>query len=143
MLSITVDRSSLSKSDLVITDYPTGGLWLPEDGLGRPGKSWRRTYATSPWVHGSVQTQATLDQSSQPLSIYAQGTTTAALRTLQAEVEEAFFQFVFPLTITEDGESQVWECDSADISWGDLDSGLTAAHLARATVTIPVYPVAS
>lgn len=141
MLSVTIDRTALSLTDLVIADDPTTGLWLQENGQGRPGKLWRRTLVSSPFGHGSVQTQATLEQASIPLTIYAQAASTAALRTMKATLEAALHQWIYSLTLTEDGQAETFECDCADVSWGDFDSGMTRAHLARATVTIPCYPV--
>ncbi|MGZ5410429.1 MAG: hypothetical protein ACXWDJ_10585 [Aeromicrobium sp.] len=141
MISLTIDRTALSLPDLVISNDPTDGLWLPEDGFGRPGKVWRRTSVSSPFIHGSVQTRAVLEQASIPVAVFAQGVTTAALRTLQAELEAALSQWIFEATVTEDGSATTFECDCADVSWNEFDSGMTRSHLARATVTIPCYPV--
>ena len=140
MISLSIDRTSLSLTPLVIGNYPDG-LWLPESGLGRPSKQWRRETVRSRFVHGDVQTQATLEHSSLPFTIYAQAATTAALRTLQDELEAALFQWAFDATGTEDGEALTYACDCADVSWGDFDSGMVRAHIAKATVTIPCYPV--
>lgn len=140
-LSLTIDRSALTLPDLVIGNDPSAGLWLPEDGFTRPGKAWNRTVVRSSFGHGAVQTRATLEQASINATIYAQGATTAALRTKQAELEDALFQWIFSATITEDGQALTYECDCADVGWGEADSGMVRAHLARASVTIPCYPV--
>lgn len=140
MLSVSVDRTDLGLAALVFDD-PASGLWVPEDGLVWPEKRWTRTSVSGPFVHGSVQTRATLEQATMQLTVYVSAATSAALRTLQAEVEAAFFQWVFDVTITEDGQATTCTADCADVSWGPFDSGMTRAHLARATVTAPVYPV--
>lgn len=142
MLSVAITRTALSLGALTIDDQPKSvGLWIPEDGLGRVGKSWRRRTVSSPFINGSVQVGAVLDDGSIPLALYAQAATTAALRTLQDEVEAALFQWSFDLTIAEDGQADTYSCDCADVAWNAYDSGMTRAHLARATVTIPCYPV--
>lgn len=141
MISLSIDRTALSLAALVIADDPSTGLWIAEDGFGRPGRLWRRTSVSSPFIHGSVQTRATLEQASIPVTIYAQGATTAALRTKMAELDDALSQWIYDVTITEDGQATTFECDCADVSWNEFDSGMTRAHLARATVTIPCYPV--
>jgi uncharacterized protein (DUF1786 family) len=141
VISLSIDRTVLSLPALVIGANPADGLWLPEDGVGRAGKSWRRTVVSSPEMHGTVQTRAVLEQSSLPYTIYAGADTTAALRAKQDELEAALFQWVFDATVTEDGQARTFECDCADVSWGDFDSGMVRAHIARATVTIPCYPV--
>ena len=141
MISLSIDRAALSLSALVIGNDPTSGLWLPEEGQGRPGKVWRRQTVRSPFVHGEVLTGAVLEQASIQRDIYAMGATTAALRTTQDELEEALFQWAYDVTLTEDGETLTYACDPADVSWGEADSGMIRGHIAKATVTIPCYPV--
>lgn len=141
MISVTIDRTTLSLTALVIGNDPTTGLWLPEDGIGRPAKLWRRKTVTSNFIHGAVQTHAVLEQATIPLTVYAQAATSAALKTLQDTLETALSQWVYDATLTEDGVARTFECDCADVSWGEFDSGMTRAHMARATVTIPCYPV--
>lgn len=144
MLSVSIDRTSLSLSALVINDYPGAGLWLPEDALQRPAKAQRLTYAAdSPFVHGSLLTSAVLLQSSLPMSVKAGAATTAALEDLMDELEAALFQFTYDVTVTVDGSPRVWRADPADIGWGTIDSGEVAARIATASVTIPVYPVSA
>ena len=75
------------------------------------------------------------------LTIYAQGVTTAGLRGRQVELEDALGQWNFDLTITEDGQARTYDADCADVTWGELDSGMVRAHMARATVSIPCHPV--
>ena len=142
MLSVSVDRTSLGAAALVVPDFPTAGLWIPEDGMGRPARTWNRTTVTSPLTHGSVTTRATLEETSIPLSVYAQGASTAAVAALQDTVEAAFAQFLYTVTITLDGVAKAYECYPADLSWGDILAPEAKAYLARATLTIPCYPIA-
>lgn len=138
MISVTVERTLLELPALVIPGYPTAGLWIPEDGLGSPAQTWRRTKATSPFMHRSVQTRAVLEDADVRLTVCVQAATTAARKTLQAEVEAAFHQALFDLTITEDGEGTVYPVVCADLTWNDFDSGMTRAHLSRAVITAPL-----
>ena len=132
---------SLTLGTLVIANDPSDGLWLDEDGLSWPEKRWSRTSASSRWTHGSVQTNARLEQTAVSATVYAQGATHAALRAKQAELEAAAFEWSFDLTITEDGQAVTYAADCADVTWSDADSGMAGAHLARAVLTIPVHPV--
>ena len=144
MLSIAIDRASLTLATLTITSTPGGAFWLPEDGMTRPGVTWRRQYAgASPWLHGSTLTAAVKEQSTLPFTVYTQAATTATLRAQMDELENALSQFTFDTTVTIDGVARTWACDPADIGWGDVDSGMVAAHMARAAISIPVYPIAS
>lgn len=142
MLSVTVDRTSLALGALTIADDPSAGLWLPEDGLTRPARSWARTTVSSPFLHGSVQTRAFLEHTQLNLSVYARAASTAALVALMDEVDAAFSQFVYDVTLTVDGSAKSYLCDCADVAWGDVDSGMAKAFMARATLTVPCYPVA-
>lgn len=143
-LSITIDRSSLSLADLSLTDTPGGAFWLPEDALQRPAKAWRRTYAgSSPWLHGSTLTAAVLEQSTLPFTIYTQAASAAALDMQMDELEAALSQFTYDTTVTVNGVAKTWACDPGDIGWGEVDSGMARVHMARASVSIPVYPIAS
>jgi hypothetical protein len=140
-LTLSIDRTSLSLAALVVST-PETGLWLPEEGISRPGMSHRRTYAgTSPWLAGATLVASVLEHSSLPFTLYAQAESAAALDVLMDEVETALFQFVYETTLTEDGVAHVWRCDPADVAWGDFDSGMAHVHLARAVITIPVYPL--
>ena len=142
MLSVSIDRTSLGAGALSIPDFPVAGLWIPEDGLTRPGKTWNRQTASSPFTHGSVTTRATLEQSSINLSVYAQGASTAALVALQDTLEAAVSQFAYTVTITVDGSAKAYTCDPGDVSWGDLLAPQARAFLSRATLTIPCHPIA-
>lgn len=141
MLTVAISRTSLSLADLTIGDYP-GTLWLPNDGLERPAMTWVRQTASSPFTHGTVTTRAKLDQSSIPLTIKAKATTTALLVAAMDEVEAAFSQLAYTVTITLDGQSKAYVCDPADVAWGQVDSGMSKAFMAQATVSIPCHPVA-
>ena len=142
MLSVSIDRTSLSLSALVITDLPGATYRLPEDGMGRPAIAQRRTYAgNSAWLNGSTLISATKEQASLPLVIYTEAASSATLDTQMTALEAALGQFVYNVTVTVDGVAKVWRGDPADISWGEVDSGLVRAKMCRASVTIPVYPI--
>lgn len=143
MLSLAFSRTLLSLSALSITDTPSSsGFWLPEDAMGRPGKEWDKQYADKGLYHGRLLVGATLEQATLPVRIYARSTTTSGLETLQASLEAALGQFTYTATVTIDGAAKVWTCDPGDVQWADLDSGMVAAKMAVASVSIPVYPIA-
>ena len=139
MLELSIDRAGLTLPALAF-DTP-GVRWVPEDGISYPAKRWRREYADARNLHGSVLVRATLEHAAIAGTLYVQAADAAALKTAKAEVEAAFGQFFYEVTITEDGLSTTYSADPADMDWGSVDSGMSRAHLARATVNIPVYPV--
>lgn len=140
MISVVISRDG---TDLTIGDaYTASGMWLPEDGLGRPDKGWRRSYADEGLYHGNLLVAATLEQATLPIKVYCHAATTAALEAFQEELEDAVSQFTYTATVTIDGSAKVWNCDPADVVWGGVDSGEVRGHLVQAAVTIPVYPIA-
>lgn len=140
MISVVISRDG---TDLTIGDaFVTGGMWIPENGLGRPGKGWRRKYADEGLYHGDLLVGATLEQATLPLRVYCHAANTAALEVLQEELEDAVAQLTYTTTVTIDGSAKVWLSDPADIGWGDVDSGEVRGVIVPAALTIPVYPIA-
>ena len=139
MISVVISRDG---TDLTIDDTPMSDFWIPEDGLGRPSKEWRRKYADEGLYHGALMTQATLEQTDLPLRVYCKAASTSALVALQDELEDAVSQFTYTATVTVDGVARIWNCDPADISWGLVASDMTRAYIALASLVIPVYPIA-
>lgn len=130
----------------VVSDGPTIGpdhddLWF--ESLTRVGQGWRRAYASSPFHHGSTLIAATLNHAQLDGVLYAKAASAAALKALRDDVNEAFSQFSYTLAVTESGVTETWTCDPADVQWNEHDSGMANLFLARATITIPCYPVPS
>ena len=144
--TVTVTRAALSLADLVITNNPVGtDFHLPEDGLEQPEMNYRLGYMPDhPDIHGKQLLSAVLEHSNIPLSVYVKGATAAALGTNKAALSDAFGQFSYSVTVDVDGESWgTFSADPAGIRWGAVDSGMVRAHLARASLVVPVYPIAS
>ena len=143
MISLTFDRTSLGKSPLVVTNNPFGtALHLPEEGLVWPSFATRRTYAPdSPYESGRMLLAAVRDAAELPLTVYAHGESGAATEAAKAELEEAVAQWSYDLTLTVDSVAHVYRAEILlDIPWGDVDSGMVAAHMARASFSIPLNP---
>ena len=140
MISLSIDRAGLTLPALVFGS-PDTGRWVAEDGLTYPEKRWRKEYADARNLHGSVLLRATLEHASIAGTLYVQAADAAALKAAKAEVEAAFGQFFYPVTVDDDGVATTYNADPGDVSWGSADSGMSRAHLARATVLIPVYPI--
>lgn len=139
--SLTIARES-PLADLVITNDPhAGNFHLPEDGLERPGFTMRRTYAPdSAYFPGRTLLAAVADASTLPVIIYAHATTSALLVTAMAELEAALTQFAYDITLSIDGQAKTWLADPELPQWGAIDSGMVRAHMARASVVIPINP---
>lgn len=143
MISVTLDRTSLSLSPLVITSNPFGtSLHLPEDGVVWPNFDTRRTYAPdSPYESGRVLLAAVREAADLPLTVYAHGADAAATDAAKAELEAALAQWSYDLTLTVDGIAHAYNAEIVlGVPWGPVDSGMVAAHMARTSFSIPLNP---
>ena len=101
----------------------------------------RRTYAPdSAYFPGRSLLAAVSDASTLPVVIYAHATTSALLKTARTELETALTQWAYEVTYAEDGQTWTWLADPELPQWGAVDSGMVRAHIARASVVIPLNP---
>lgn len=141
-VQLTITRTSLSLPDLVITGDPAGDFWVPEDGLEEPDVAYRYTYAPdSVDIHGKVLLQAVKEHTSLSVQVYTQAASAAALHTNKETLAAALDQFTYTTQLLVDGQGYSWACDPTTPRWSAPDSGMVRAHLARASVVIPVYPI--
>lgn len=145
MIQVTITRASLSLSDLVIGNTATAGanaFWLPEDGIEEPDITFRYTYAPdSPDMHGKSLLQAVKEHASMPLTIYTQATTAAQLKANKTTLAAALGQFTYSTQLLVNGEGYTHSSDPCAPKWNAFDSGMARAHMARANVVIPVFPI--
>ena len=127
--------------DLTMDGVGGAGLWVQS--VSRPGRTWRRTRVTSPWMHGAPQKSAVLEVSEVALTVVAQASSASALNVLRKQFEAALFQIGFDLTITEDGVTDVYSADCGDCQWQPYSSGHTRAGVSVANCTIPVHPIST
>ena len=142
LIQLTLTRASLSLPDLVISSDPAGAFVLPEDGIGEPDITWRYTYAPpSGDLHGSILLAAVKEHSSLPLVINVHGSTAAELQTNKQALTDALEQWSYNAQLLVNGQGGTWSCDPTSPNWGDFDSGMARAFMARASIVIPVYPI--
>lgn len=142
--SITIDRTSLSKADLVISDV--GGsvagatVRLTEGGVGNVVQSVRVTTAPdSVNVDGSEIIAFSRAATALPLEFDIYADTSADVAAAVVELEEAFYRLDYPVTRTVDGVAKTWSGGPCALvpKAGSVDSGDLAAHIETFTVTIP------
>lgn len=144
--SVSIDRTSLSLSALVIDTEGFNTYYVDQAGLGRVGRTPRETFATaSPWVNGQLRTAVVWDESSLTLTVRTQADSSSALDTAVSALEDALSQFTYTVTVTVDGVVKVWNAYPA--TWNSTD-GLLAVERVRAfhedlSISIPVDPVSS
>jgi hypothetical protein len=142
MISVSIDRTSLSLSALVIGDHPDAGTyWLPEGEFVRPAFAAVHTTANeSAYVDGRTLLAVRRDQDELTFTVYARAANSGALETARNALAAALWQYPCPITVTEDGVATVYDGWPSVPRWNDRDSGMTRAHLARATCVVPVNP---
>lgn len=144
--SVSIDRTGLSLSALVIDTEGFGTYYVDKAGFGRVGRLPRETLATaSPFVHGQFRTSVVWEEATLPLTVRVQADSSSALNTAVVALETALSQFTYSVTVTVDGVAKVWTAYPA--TWNSTD-GLLAVERVRAfhedlSITIPVYPVSS
>src|SRR3954468_11821794 len=144
--TVTIDRSGMSLSDLVIDTDGFGTYYLDKAGLGRVGRTPRETFAApSPFVHGQLRTAVGLEESALVIVVRVQAATSSALATAVAALEDALFQFIYEVTVVVDGVTRVWTAAPAVVQSVD---GLTAFERVTGfhedlSISIPIYPVSS
>jgi hypothetical protein len=141
--SLSISIALAVGGPLVIGDHPDDGtgLWLPENGLGRPSFSFRYKSAPESDVDPGRELLAyTENQDDLPFTVYAKAASSAALATLKASLDAALAG-TGAITVTEDGVATVYaDRWPAKAKWNDYDSGFANAYLASATCTVPVNP---
>lgn len=144
ILSLTIDRTSLSLPALVISNNPFGAtFWLPEDGMSEPNGDLRRTYMPdSQYAHGRELLGVSRAAADIAATIYAQGVDMAALTAAKTELEAALMQWDYDLTQNIDGAVTTYRAEPVLPTWGGVDSGMVRSRIARTSVVIPLHPVA-
>jgi len=146
LATVSIDRTGLSLSALVIETSGAGTYVMDQGGLGRVGTTPRDTLATdSPFIHGHTRVASVLEETTLPLVVRVQSTTSALLNTAVTALETALHQFVYTVTVTVDGIARVWTAYPATI--GAVD-GLVAYERVTdfyevLSISIPVYPVSA
>lgn len=141
--SVSIDRTSLGLSPLVISGDGSGTYSLTAAGLGRPLVTARYTYAdASADVEGQVLLQAVRDTSALPLEVLVQANTYAALQDALDALADAVWQFTYTTTTTVAGVSRSWRCQpcAPQVDEGVITHARADQHLAVAALTIPVNP---
>lgn len=138
---VTIDRSGLGMG-APITIYGSGNhRYVLAPGPIRPGRTWRRSYATAPYVHGALLTSAVLENSALPISLKVTGSTPGELGDYLDDLMEAVSQFSYTVTLNEDNTITTWAAEPADYTPGSLRSDAVQNLVEGVVLTIPVYPI--
>ena len=141
--SVTIGRTSLSLSALSISSDGTGTYSLTPEGLGRPVRTARSTFADpSPHVEGQLLTQSVADISSIPFEVVIQADSAANLEAAIEALEDALFQFRYVTTVTVDGVGRAWTSQPCglEVVGGAVLFARRSQFCELVQFTIPVLP---
>lgn len=139
-VSVSIDRTSLGKAALVISD--DGATYqFTEDGVGYVVTAIRTTtMPDSADVDGTEILTFAKDATALPLRFHVHGASTAEVRTAVADLEEALYRLSYEVTYTVDGVAATFECGPAALVpvRSSVDSGVVDAHFDTFAVTLPI-----
>jgi hypothetical protein len=142
-LTISLDRTSLSLSPLVLSGVTDTNVWGILPGFQLPGQVPRVTYAESPFVHGAVAVGSTYQQAVLGFSVFPRVADAAALSTAVAGLRAALGQFAYTATVAWNGDTSTWECDPGSLTPQPVDLPELRANAPVYEVSIPCYPIPS
>lgn len=133
-LVASVTRATVPGGPLADLDLNAPGAYEAV-GFGPGQTTWRRSMASSRWVHGEVLTHATKGLGSMPLRVRVLGASAAALDTNTAALIAAFEQWTYDFTAVVDGVTHTWRCMPAD--YGPTpDEGGSAGEYGTASLDV-------
>lgn len=146
-LAISIDRSSLSLSPLVLLGHPDPDLALGVTSYTEPAMQARIAYApTSDYQHGEQSLAWSWQEAMLNFSVATFNQVTEdASRLLVAELLAAITQFSYVTTVTTNGASpEAWSCSPGSLtpSGGRSVADMTH-HVPEWAVAIPCHPVRS
>lgn len=146
-LTISIDRSALTLSPLVLKGHPATDLTLGVTDYTEPAMQARIAYApTSAYLHGETPLGWSYQETMLNFSVATfNQATEAASRGLVAELLAAITQFSYVTTVTVDGApAEGWRCRPGSlVPVGRRSMADIAHHIPEWAVSLPCHPVRS
>jgi hypothetical protein len=141
-VSVIVSRTMLGLEPLEL-EASIFGFEIVE--LGPGARTMKLKRAVSPVSDGNVLVGATADAGIARLRVRCFGEEVATVFSKVAEVEAAFNQWSYTMTVTIEGAVEVWRCQPANHARGvagTYDAGrLLVGHMQDVTLDIPRQPI--
>lgn len=138
MLTITVDRTSLSLTALVAAD---SGATAAEVVAWDPGQVQpSNTYARSRWISGAALTSSTDDLITATLVVRVQGSSVDNVVSIAEAWSTALRQFAFTVTETIGTTAYVYDCCPAAVGIPRDPDLLNGGYFMTVTAQIPRQP---
>lgn len=136
-VTAVVTRSSLGLPNLNINDHSK--YVLTTTMLGG-SVAWQRNAISSPYVDGDITVTRRRPTVVEPMEIYVYGTNGANLMWNTAEVINAFCQDAFSLTVTINGATRQYSCESSDYSI-EYNNAKFASKMCTVRLQVPRKPL--
>ena len=140
--AFTFTRTLLGLPDLVIPSEPLHGAYTLET-FGRPGRVPVNSVASSGLVHGDVIIRSKLQQATIPFSFFVQGGTVQQVENRIDNAEDCFSQFSYAVSVDIGGAVRGYVCDPSPVQAEQVLEPWVTGHIARLSVVLSVYPLAS
>jgi hypothetical protein len=134
-----VSRTLLGQGDLDINDHTSYALAGPSIFQGQV--QWQRNSSGAPWVDGEITWERHRTNSTEPLTVYAKGSSLSDLDSKIATLHAAFFQDRYTLQVIVGGANHAWDCETADVSAVQYDTAHVASLYVAITYSIPRKPI--
>ena len=146
-LTISIDRTALSLSPLVLKGHDDGSVTLGVTSYTEPAMQARVAYApTSGYLHGEQPLGWSWQETMLNLSVVTFGQATeSGSRALVAELLAAITQFRYVTTVTvDDADPEGWLCRPGSLTPVSGRSVVDITHhIPEWSVSIPCHPVRS
>lgn len=109
MISIAIDRASLSLPDLVIEDSGTG-TYVLMPGFSIGGQTPDNDYAESRWLPGAIVTGTRMTLTAVDGIVRVAGTDPADMQDAIDALAEALAQFSYTIDVTEGARTTTYSC---------------------------------
>lgn len=138
MITVSIDRTSLSLTALSITDTGADAYSIMP-GVQIGGGERDNVYAESRWIDGAAVTSSRATLTTIDLNVRVEGSSLADLQTKIAALAAALAQFTYTVTVTEGATATTYDCCPG--SWRRQYNQTAMMNLADyLTVTIPRQP---
>lgn len=138
-LTISLDRTSLSLSPLVLSGIEDANVWGIAPGFTPPMEIPRVRYAGSAWGR-DVATGFNWQQGIIVCDVFPRVADTAALNAEVAALKAALAQIAYQATIARNGVATVWDCSPSGLAPAAIDLYELEANEDGYALNIPCYP---
>lgn len=136
-VSAAVTRTDLGLSNLNINDHDK---YILSTTILGGSVAWQKNQVSSPYVDGDITITRRRPTVIEPFEVYVYGTSGATLMTNTQALIDAFSQDSFSLSVTINGATRQYACETADYSL-EYSHTKFASHMCTVRFQLPRNPI--